>query len=266
MERRKTRDGYRDLLLRFWEMGRPKKAGKSKPSKRPVEEPGRSAPLETIEVVSQENETVPETQQETREGEHLNELENEEVQSPNDDIAFEEDVNLNQRAHSTGGGSSAQKKNGRGPGIGVKPGHGLHLEIHDNKIVTPQAGHELTAIFKRSISGPWIKFSEYPASALQISRNLGSHALFQKKNSMFISRNTSRGTFPNGCMGSATESSINILPLLKGLTIHLLKSLLIFGGIWLTSGVIQTGRAPMIRTKPIVRSLSSLLLADLFPW
>ncbi|CAI0475613.1 unnamed protein product [Linum tenue] len=115
----------------------------------------------------EENETVPETQQATREGEHLNELENEEVQPPNDDIAFEEDVNLNQGAHSTRGGSSAQKKNGRGPGIGVKPGHGLHLEIHDNRIVTPQAAHELTAIFKRGITGPWIKFSEYPASALQ---------------------------------------------------------------------------------------------------
>ncbi|CAL1370181.1 unnamed protein product [Linum trigynum] len=70
-------------------------------------------------------------------------------------------------AHSTGEGSSAQKKNGRGLGIGVKPGHGLHLEIHDNRIVTPQAAHELTTIFKRSIIGPWIKFSEYPASALQ---------------------------------------------------------------------------------------------------
>ncbi|CAL1355275.1 unnamed protein product [Linum trigynum] len=137
MERRTTREGYRDWPLRFWEMGRPKKAEKSKPSKRPMEEPGRSATLDTVEVVPQENETVPKTQQATREGEHLNELENEE------------------------------KKNGRGPGIGVKPGHGLHLEIHDNRSVTPQASHELTAIFKRGITGPWIKFSEYPASALQ---------------------------------------------------------------------------------------------------
>ncbi|CAI0399722.1 unnamed protein product [Linum tenue] len=167
MERRTTREGYRDWPLRFWEMGRAKKAGKPKASKRAVEEPGRSATLETVEVVPQENETVPETQQGTREGEDLNELENEEVQTPNDDIAFEEDVNLNQGAHSTGGGSSVQKKNGRGHGIGVKPGHGLHLEIHDNRIVTPQAAHELTAIFKRGITGPWIKFSEYPASALQ---------------------------------------------------------------------------------------------------
>ncbi|CAL1360140.1 unnamed protein product [Linum trigynum] len=138
MERRTTRGGYWDWPLRFWEMGRPKKAGKSKPSKRQMEEPGRSATLEIVEVVPQENETVPETQQATREG-----------------------------AHSTGGGSSAQKKNDRGPGIGVKPGHGLHLEIHDNRIVTPQAAHELTAIFKRGITGPWIKFSEYRASALQ---------------------------------------------------------------------------------------------------
>ncbi|CAI0403685.1 unnamed protein product [Linum tenue] len=101
------------------------------------------------------------TQQAEREGEqHLNELENEEVQPSNGDIDFEEDVNLNQGAHSTRGGSSAQKKNGRGHGIGVKPGHGLELEIHDNRIVTPQAAHELTAIFKKSIIGPWIKFSE----------------------------------------------------------------------------------------------------------
>ncbi|CAL1379630.1 unnamed protein product [Linum trigynum] len=84
-------------------MGRPKKAGKTKPSKRSVEEQERSAPLETVEVVSRENETMPETQQAEREGEqHLNELENEEVQPPNDDIAFEEDVNLNQGAHYTG--------------------------------------------------------------------------------------------------------------------------------------------------------------------
>ncbi|CAI0399194.1 unnamed protein product [Linum tenue] len=60
-----------------------------------------------------------------------------------------------------------RKKKGRGPGIGVKPGHDIHLEIHDNRIVTPQAADELTAIFKRSITGPWIRFSEYPASALQ---------------------------------------------------------------------------------------------------
>ncbi|CAI0390920.1 unnamed protein product, partial [Linum tenue] len=66
-------------------MGRAKKAGKPKASKRAVEEPGRSATLETVEVVPQENETVPETQQGTREGEDLNELENEEVQTPNDD-------------------------------------------------------------------------------------------------------------------------------------------------------------------------------------
>ncbi|CAL1355319.1 unnamed protein product [Linum trigynum] len=119
-------------------MGRPKKAGKTKPSKRPVEEPERSAPVENVEVVTQESETMPETQQAEREGEQqVNELENEE------------------------------KKKGRGPGIGVKPGHGIHLEIHDNRIVTPQAAHELTAIFKRSITGPWIRFSEYPASALQ---------------------------------------------------------------------------------------------------
>ncbi|CAL1379501.1 unnamed protein product [Linum trigynum] len=149
-------------------MGRPKKAGKTKPSKRPVEEPERSAPVENVEVVTQESETMPETQQAEREGEQqVNELENEEVHLPNDDIAFQEDANLSQGSHSTGGCSSAQKKKGRGPGIGVKPGHGIHLEIHDNKIVTPQAAHELTAIFKRSITGPWIRFSEYPASALQ---------------------------------------------------------------------------------------------------
>ncbi|CAL1381747.1 unnamed protein product [Linum trigynum] len=149
-------------------MGRPKKAGKTKPSKRPVEEQERSAPVDNVEVVTQESETVPETQQEEREGEQqVNELENEEVHPPNDDIDFEEDANLSQGSHSAGGCSSAQKKKGRGPGIGVKPDHGIHLEIHDNRIVTPHAAHELTAIFKRSITGPWIRFSEYPASALQ---------------------------------------------------------------------------------------------------
>ncbi|CAI0380757.1 unnamed protein product [Linum tenue] len=149
-------------------MGRPKKAGKTKLSKRPVEEPERSAPVENVEVVTQESETMPETQQAEREGEQqVNELENEEVHIPNDDIAFEEDANLSQGSNSTGGCSSAHKKKGRGPGIGVKPGHGIHLEIHDKRIVTPQAAHELTAIFKRSITGPWIRFSEYPASALQ---------------------------------------------------------------------------------------------------
>ncbi|CAI0462173.1 unnamed protein product [Linum tenue] len=110
---------------------------------------------------------MPETQQAERKGEQqVNELENEEVHPPNDDIAFEEDANLSQGYHSTAGCSSAQKKKGRGPGIGVKSGHGIHLEIHDNRIVTPHAAHELTAIFKRSITGPWIRFSEYPTSAL----------------------------------------------------------------------------------------------------
>ncbi|CAI0560164.1 unnamed protein product [Linum tenue] len=250
-------------------MGRPKKAGKAKPSKRPVEEPERSAPVENVEVVTQESETMPETQQAEREGEQqVNELENEEVHIPNDDIAFEEDANLSQGSHSTGGCSSANKKKGRGPGIGVKPGHGIHLEIHDNRIVTPQAAHELTAIFKRSITGPWIRFSEYHASALQtviacFKESGFTCSLPEEELNVHLKEHIKS---PSGCMGSVTEYSLNMLPLPKGLTIHLLKSLLIFGGIWLTSGVTQTGRAPVIRTKPILRSLRSLLLADLFPW
>ncbi|CAI0430530.1 unnamed protein product, partial [Linum tenue] len=68
------------------------------------------------------------------------------------------------------GGSSngiTKKRKGRGPGKGVKPGHNLSLEFHDNRIITTQAAREISAIFKRSINGPWITFSKYPASELE---------------------------------------------------------------------------------------------------
>ncbi|CAL1388090.1 unnamed protein product [Linum trigynum] len=59
------------------------------------------------------------------------------------------------------------KRKGRGPGKGVKPGHNTHLEVHDNRIITAKATHEIYAIFKRSINGPWVQFSQYPDSELQ---------------------------------------------------------------------------------------------------
>ncbi|CAL1411108.1 unnamed protein product [Linum trigynum] len=70
---------------------------------------------------------------------------------------------------SEGGRSNGttKKRKGRGPGKGVKPVHNLSLEFHDNRIITTQAAREISAIFKRSISGPLITFSEYPASELE---------------------------------------------------------------------------------------------------
>ncbi|CAI0381279.1 unnamed protein product, partial [Linum tenue] len=71
---------------------------------------------------------------------------------------------------SSEGGSlngTTKKRKGRGPIKGVKPGHNLSLEFHNNMIITTQAVHEISAKFKRSINWPWITFLEYPASELQ---------------------------------------------------------------------------------------------------
>ncbi|CAI0400731.1 unnamed protein product [Linum tenue] len=56
---------------------------------------------------------------------------------------------------------------------GCKAWTNLSLEFHDNRIITTQAPREISAIFKRSINGPWITFSEYLASEIETIKQTG---------------------------------------------------------------------------------------------
>ncbi|CAI0545624.1 unnamed protein product, partial [Linum tenue] len=94
---------------------------------------------------------------------HVTELEGEKEHV--DSTALHSAADLSSEGGSSNG--TTKKRKGRGPGKGVKPGHNLSLEFHDNRIITTQAAREISAIFKRSINGPWITFSEYPASELE---------------------------------------------------------------------------------------------------
>ncbi|KAK1592403.1 hypothetical protein Q3G72_024314 [Acer saccharum] len=47
-------------------------------------------------------------------------------------------------------GSEGVKRKGRGKGKGIK-GHGIKIEVHDNRIITNEAIRNLGVLFKQSI-------------------------------------------------------------------------------------------------------------------